>query len=94
MTRKMTDEQWDAVINVNLKGVFNLTRHVGPQMETRKDLVQSLIYPQLVGLFGNIGQANYAATKAGVLGLTMTWAKNLQEKVHKLELMQLHQGML
>jgi 3-oxoacyl-[acyl-carrier protein] reductase len=79
MTRKMTDEQWDAVINVNLKGVFNLTRYVGPKME--EDGGGSIInISSVVGLFGNIGQANYAATKAGLLGLTMTWAKEFARK--------------
>ncbi len=79
MTKKMTDEQWDAVINVNLKGVFNLTRFVGPQMEI--DGGGSIInISSVVGLFGNIGQANYAATKAGVIGLTMTWAKEFARK--------------
>lgn len=79
MTRKMTDEQWDAVINVNLKGVFNLTRYVGPQMETING--GSIInISSVVGLFGNIGQANYAATKAGIIGLTMTWAKEFARK--------------
>jgi 3-oxoacyl-[acyl-carrier protein] reductase len=79
MTRKMTDDMWDAVINVNLKGVFNLTRYVGPQMEL--DGGGSIInISSVVGLFGNIGQANYAATKAGVLGLTMTWAKEFARK--------------
>ena len=79
MTRKMTDEQWDAVINVNLKGVFNLTRYVGPHMENIGG--GSIInISSVVGVFGNIGQANYAATKAGVLGLTMTWAKEFARK--------------
>lgn len=79
MTRKMTDEQWDAVINVNLKGVFNLTRYVGPHMEEIGG--GSIInISSVVGVFGNIGQANYAATKSGVLGLTMTWAKEFARK--------------
>lgn len=79
MTRKMTDDQWDAVMAVNLKGVFNLTRHVGPQMEAQGS--GSIInISSVVGLFGNIGQANYAATKAGVIGLTMTWAKEFARK--------------
>jgi 3-oxoacyl-[acyl-carrier protein] reductase len=74
MTRKMTDEQWDLVIDVNLKGVFNLTRYVGPFMQTQKS--GSIVnISSIVGEYGNIGQANYAATKAGVLGLTKTWAK-------------------
>ncbi len=79
MTRKMTDEQWDAVINVNLKGVFNLTRHIGPQMELQNG--GSIInISSVVGVFGNIGQANYAASKAGIIGLTMTWAKEFARK--------------
>ena len=79
MTRKMTDDQWNAVIDVNLKGVFNLTRHIGPLMEVNG--YGSIInISSVVGVFGNIGQANYAATKAGVLGLTMTWAKEFARK--------------
>lgn len=79
MTRKMTDEQWDLVINVNLKGVFNLTRYIGPFMQSQNK--GSIInISSVVGEFGNIGQANYAATKAGVLGLTKTWAKEFAMK--------------
>ena len=79
MTRKMTDDQWNAVIDVNLKGVFNLTRLIGPHMETNG--YGSIInISSVVGVFGNIGQANYAATKAGVIGLTMTWAKEFARK--------------
>lgn len=79
MTRKMTDEMWDLVIDVNLKGVFNLTRLVGPQMEEIGG--GSIIsISSVVGEYGNIGQANYAATKAGVIGLTKTWAKEFARK--------------
>lgn len=79
MTHKMTDDMWNAVINVNLKGVFNLTRLIGPQM-TANNYGSIINISSVVGLFGNIGQANYAATKAGVLGLTMTWAKEFARK--------------
>lgn len=79
MTRKMTDEMWDAVINVNLKGIFNLVRYIGPQMEANNG--GSIInISSVVGVFGNIGQANYSATKAGVIGLTKTWAKEFARK--------------
>jgi len=79
MTRKMTDEQWDMVIDVNLKGVFNLVRHIGPQMEVIGG--GSIInISSVVGEYGNIGQANYSATKAGLIGLTKTWAKEFARK--------------
>lgn len=79
MTRKMTDEMWNAVISVNLTGVFNLTRLIGPQMEEIGG--GSIInISSVVGEFGNIGQANYSATKAGVIGLTKTWAKEFARK--------------
>ena len=79
MTRKMTDDMWDLVIDINLKGVFNLTRYVGPLMEENGG--GSIInISSVVGEFGNIGQANYAASKAGVIGLTKTWAKEFARK--------------
>jgi len=79
LTRKMTDEQWDLVIDVNLKGVFNLTRHVGPYMQANGG--GSIInISSVVGEYGNIGQANYAATKAGVIGLSKSWAKEFAMK--------------
>lgn len=79
MTRKMTDDQWNMVIDVNLKGVFNLVRYIGPQMELTNG--GSIInISSVVGEYGNIGQANYAATKAGLLGLTKTWAKEFARK--------------
>lgn len=79
LTRKMTEEAWDFVIDVNLKGVFNLTKLVGPQMQANGG--GSIInISSVVGVYGNIGQANYAATKAGVIGLTKTWAKEFAMK--------------
>jgi len=80
MTAKMTDEQWDMVINVNLKGLFNITRHVGPYMEKQETGGSIINIASIVGEFGNIGQANYAASKAGVIGLTKTWAKEFARK--------------
>lgn len=79
MTRKMTDEQWDLVMDVNLKGVFNLTRYVGPYMEAQGG--GSIInISSVVGTYGNIGQANYSATKGAVVALAKTWAKEFARK--------------
>ncbi|MCL1989324.1 MAG: 3-oxoacyl-ACP reductase FabG [Defluviitaleaceae bacterium] len=79
LTAKMTEEQWDLVIDVNLKGVFNLTRHIGPHMaETGHGSIINIA--SVVGEFGNIGQANYAATKSAIFGLTKTWAKEFARK--------------
>lgn len=79
MTRKMSEEQFDQVIAVNLKGVWNLTRLIGPAMQLQQS--GSIInISSVVGVFGNIGQANYAATKAGVIGMTKSWAKEFALK--------------
>lgn len=79
MLHKMTDDQWNAVISVNLTGVFNMARLFGVQM--REIGGGSIInISSIVGEYGNIGQTNYAATKAGVIGLTKTWAKELARK--------------
>lgn len=72
----MTDEQWDAVIAVNLRGVFNCTRAVVPHM-IRAGRGVVLNAASVVGLLGNFGQTNYVATKAGVVGMTKTWAREL-----------------
>lgn len=74
LTANMTDEDWDSVIDVNLKGIFNMTRYIGPHMQSNgKGSIISI--SSISGEFGNVGQANYSAAKAGVLGLTATWAK-------------------
>jgi len=72
----MTDEAWDAVIGVNLKGVFNCTRAVVPHM-IRIGGGCVLNASSVVGLYGNFGQTNYVATKAGVIGMTRVWAREL-----------------
>lgn len=72
----MTDEQWDAVIGVNLKGVFACTRAVIPHMIKQGSGV-ILSASSVVGLYGNFGQTNYVASKAGVVGMTKTWAREL-----------------
>ena len=75
----MTEQQFDAVIDVNLKGVFNCTQAVVPHMlEAGKGSIVSA--SSVVGLYGNFGQTNYAATKFGVIGMTMTWARELGPK--------------
>lgn len=79
LTHKITDDMWNLVIDVNLKGVFNMTRAIGPIMQNQGS--GSIInISSVVGEYGNIGQANYAATKAGVIGLTKTWAKEFSRK--------------
>ena len=79
MTRKMTESQFDEVIDTNLKGVWNITRLIGPHMQTNHQ--GSIInISSVVGIYGNIGQANYAASKAGLIGLTKTWAKEFALK--------------
>src|SRR5438034_2869189 len=72
----MSDEQFDAVIGVNLKGVFTCTRAVVPKMIAGGGGV-ILNASSVVGLYGNFGQTNYVATKAGVISFTQTWAREL-----------------
>jgi 3-oxoacyl-[acyl-carrier protein] reductase len=72
----MSDEQFDAVISVNLKGVFTCTRTVAPYMIAAGGGV-ILNASSVVGLYGNFGQTNYVATKAGVIGMTKVWAREL-----------------
>ena len=74
MMKKMAKESFDAVIAVNLTGVFNCTSAVLPNMLENKSGVV-LTTSSIVGLFGNIGQTNYAASKWGVIGMTKSWAK-------------------
>jgi 3-oxoacyl-[acyl-carrier protein] reductase len=72
----MSDEQFDAVIGVNLKGVFTCTRAVVPRMIQGGGGV-ILNASSVVGLYGNFGQTNYVAAKAGVIGMTRVWAREL-----------------
>lgn len=72
----MPEGDFDAVINVNLKGVYNMTKHVyKPFMRQRSGRIVNLA--SIVGINGNAGQANYCASKAGVIGLTKAVAKEL-----------------
>jgi 3-oxoacyl-[acyl-carrier protein] reductase len=72
----MDDATFDAVVSVNLKGVFLCTRGVAPHM-IRQGSGVILNASSIVGLYGNFGQTNYAATKAGVISFTQTWAREL-----------------
>ena len=74
--KRMTDEMFDMVIDVNLRGVFVCTRAVAPHMIQHKGGV-ILNASSVVGLYGNFGQTNYVATKAGVIGMTKVWAREL-----------------
>ncbi len=76
---KMSEADWDAVIAVNLKGVFNCTQAVAPVMiQQRYGRIVSAA--SVVGLYGNFGQTNYVAAKAGVIGMTKTWARELGKR--------------
>ena len=79
LVTKMAEEQWDKVINVNLKGVFNCIQAVVEAMINQGNGV-IINAASITGIFGNIGQTNYAATKAGVIGLTKSLAKELGKK--------------
>ncbi|MCR5592160.1 MAG: 3-oxoacyl-ACP reductase FabG [Saccharofermentans sp.] len=79
LTVKMTDEQFDRVIDVNLKGVFNIVRFVGPYMENQ-GWGSIVTVSSVVGEQGNIGQVNYSATKGAVISMTKTWAKEFSRK--------------
>lgn len=76
---KMTTEQWQQVIDVNLTGVFNCTKAVAPFM-IEKQFGRIINATSVVGLYGNFGQTNYVATKAGVIGMTKVWARELGRK--------------
>lgn len=76
---KMKQEQWDRVIAINLTGVFNCTQAVAPFMIER-GYGRIINTSSVVGLYGNFGQTNYAASKGGVIAMTKTWAKELGPK--------------
>lgn len=73
---RMSEEEFDSVIQTNLKGTFNMVRHVSNIMLKQKSGA-IINMASVVGLTGNVGQANYAASKAGVIGLTKSAAKEL-----------------
>lgn len=77
---KMQNEDWDAVINTNLTGLFNVTKSLLDNFNPDSNQKRIINISSVVGLYGNFGQTNYAATKAGVIGITKTWAKELGRK--------------
>ena len=79
MLRKMTDDQFERVIDINLKGTYNCARAVVDIMIAQGAGV-ILNASSVVGLYGNFGQTNYAASKFGVIGLAKTWARELGRK--------------
>jgi len=79
MIHKMSEEDFDQVVDVNLKGVFLCGQAAAKRMRERGSGV-ILSTSSIVGLGGNIGQTNYAATKAGVIAMTQTWARELGRK--------------
>lgn len=76
---KMTEEQFDSVLDVNLKGVFNCTKAVAPFM-TGRGYGRIIQATSVVALYGNFGQTNYVASKAGIIGMTKVWARELGRK--------------
>ncbi|AXC67010.1 beta-ketoacyl-ACP reductase [Salmonella enterica subsp. diarizonae serovar 59:z10:-] len=79
LINKMTEQDWDLVIDINLKGVFNMTQAVAPvMMEFNAGSIITM--SSVVGTDGNIGQSNYAATKGGVIAMTKGWAKEFVRK--------------
>lgn len=77
--KKMTQEQWQQVIDVNLTGVFNCTQAVASIM-LEQGAGKIINASSVVGLYGNFGQSNYAATKSGIIGMTKVWARELGRK--------------
>ena len=76
---KMKEEDFDAVIETNLKGAFNTIRHTSRQMLKQRS-GKIINISSVSGILGNAGQANYAASKAGVIGLTKTMARELASR--------------
>ncbi len=88
--KNMTDEQFDKVIDINLKGVYNSTRMVVDIMLAQGSGV-ILTTSSVVGLYGNFGQTNYAASKFAVIGMTKTWAPRTQGHSRSCRVPGLHQ---
>ncbi|MFJ7406049.1 MULTISPECIES: 3-oxoacyl-ACP reductase FabG [unclassified Lysinibacillus] len=79
MLTKMTEDQFQQVLDVNLSGVFHCTQEVSPHM-VAAGYGKIINTSSVSGVYGNVGQTNYAATKAAIIGMTKTWAKELGRK--------------
>lgn len=77
---KMLPEDWDAVISTNLTGLFNVTKTLLEKFNPASNHKRIISISSVVGLYGNFGQTNYAAAKAGVIGMAKTWGKELGRK--------------
>lgn len=77
---KLTDADWDAVIQTNLTGLYNVTKALFDRFNPQSSQKRIINISSVVGLYGNFGQTNYAAAKAGVIGMTKTLAKELGRK--------------
>jgi 3-oxoacyl-[acyl-carrier protein] reductase len=77
--KKMTPEQWQQVIDVNLTGVFYCTKIISDYM-VQNNYGRIISASSVVGLYGNFGQTNYVATKSGIIGMTKTWGRELGRK--------------
>lgn len=76
---KMSEEQFTKVIDINLKGIFNITKYAAAAM-VKNNYGRIINTSSIVGLYGNFGQTNYAASKSGVIGMTKVWARELGRK--------------
>lgn len=77
---RMKDKEWDLVIDINLKGVFNFSKHVVKKSMMKKRSGQIVNIASIIGVMGNAGQVNYAASKGGVIALTKSMAKELAKR--------------
>lgn len=77
---KMSEEDFDAVLNTNLKGAFNCIKHISRQMLKQKS-GHIVNISSVSGVMGNAGQVNYSASKAGVIGMTRQWLERWQAEV-------------
>lgn len=90
LLHKLEEAQWDEVIRINLKGVFNVGQAAAKVMMNQKS--GTIVNLASVAAFGNIGQTNYSASKAGVIGMTITWAKELSK--HNIRVNAIAPGMI